>query len=128
MRLSYQLSTMTVCWVGLSISSASAETSPIYNETCRAEVADFQQASNDEDVKGTRHALLLCLADDAYVAEKQRPSGYKNWSDTAHFRVFAKDVGVEIGDTPPRTPSLSRATPRRLRSAPPSITSRTSRP
>lgn len=105
MLTSHQFLTMTVCWVGLNISLASAETSPIYNETCWAEIVDFQQASNNDHVKHTQHALLLCLADNAYAAENQSLSAYESWSNTVHFRVFAKDLGVEIGDMQPQMSS-----------------------
>ena len=74
MRISHKLATLTVCGVSLSISSAGADTSLIYNKACRTEIAEFQQASNDEDAKSTHSTLLLCLAEDTYAADDQNPS------------------------------------------------------
>jgi hypothetical protein len=95
----YHLSTLAVCSIGFCVKFSGAETSAIYNESCRSEVADFQQSSSSDDVKLTRHALLLCLSDIAYAEETQKNSDYKAWTNTAHFRLFAKNANIEIGDT-----------------------------
>lgn len=81
------------------VGGASAERSPIYNTACQDEVAGFQQASNAEDVGASRHALLLCLADNAYTEQSQTPAGYDSWPETKHFQLFAQVPEIKVGDT-----------------------------
>ena len=95
---------------------ACANTLLIYNESCRNEVEAFQRASNVEDAGDSRHALLLCLADDAYIYQTQTPSGYAEWSGTKHFQIFGQHREVKVGDT--ALSELRLQTPRQPERAP----------
>ncbi|OIQ43069.1 MAG: hypothetical protein BM560_02515 [Roseobacter sp. MedPE-SWde] len=90
---------------GLSNGSTYAASPEIYNESCITQVGDFQQSSNEEDATITRHKLLLCLAEDSYVATNQKPSNYENWSSNDYFKIYATSTDVGIRDTQLETTS-----------------------
>lgn len=106
MRYSSNLVSMGLAASGATV--AGADQIPIYYDACQTEVSAFQQASNDNVVADARHALVLCLADDAYVAETQSPSEFKEWPESRHFRIFTSVQTVAIGDTWATAPSLAR--------------------